>query len=53
MDEFINNEEFIECLKDVFRLASNEGMHDEVDQIILYLKEKYSIEIDKNVTDFG
>lgn len=52
MNEFISHEEFIECLEDVFRLASNEGMSDEVNQIILYLKEKYSIEINKDVANF-
>lgn len=49
----MSEKEFIENLEDIFRRASNEGDGDVVSEIIPYLKDKYSIEIDPSVTDGG
>lgn len=52
-DKPMTHEEFIETLEDVFRLSSNEGYEHSVNKLIPYLKEKYSIEINPNVTDLS
>jgi hypothetical protein len=43
--------EVIERFEDIFRLVSNVGNYGIVKELIPYLKEKYSIEINPNVTD--